>query len=134
MVAGIVAIILSGCAVLGLIVLAGIIHYILEDIVNLIMIIDPECAKRVRFSDMNIEEKYPCTLIINATYDTSFTGTAYDFSEYESKKIIGMTVCNPKNSKYKDYFDEEGNFCNVIVPNQTVCKMKDGNYIWMDAL
>ena len=37
---------------------------------------------------MNIEEKYPCTLIINATYDTSFTGTAYDFSEYESKKII----------------------------------------------
>ena len=41
MVAGIAAIILSGCAVLGLIVLAGIIHYILEDIVNLIMIIDP---------------------------------------------------------------------------------------------
>ena len=134
MLAGIVEIILSGCAVLGLIFLVGIILYLLDDIVILIMITDPECAKRVRFSDRNIEEKYPCTLIINATYDTSFTGTAYDFSEYESKKIIGMTVCNPKNSKYKDYFDEEGNFCNVIVPNQTVCKMKDGSYIWMDAL
>ena len=134
MVAGIVAIILSIFAVLGLIVLAGIIHYILEDIVNLIMITDPECAKRVRFSDRNIEEKYPCTLILNATYDTPFTGTAFDFSEYEKNKIIGLTVCNPKNSKYKDYFDEEGNFCNVIVPNQTVCKMKDGSYIWMDAL
>ena len=115
MIAGIVAIILSIFAVLGLIVLAGIIHYILEDIVNLIMITDPECAKRVRFSDRNIEEKYPCTLIINATYDTSFTGTAYDFSEYESKKIIGMTVCNPKNSKYKDYFDEEGNWIEVPI-------------------
>ena len=55
MIAGIVAIILSGCAVLGLIVLAGIIHYILGDIVNLIMIIDPECAKRIRFSNKNIE-------------------------------------------------------------------------------
>ena len=134
MVAGIVAIILSIFAVLGLIVLAGIIHYILEDIVNLIMITDPECAKRVRFSDRNIEEKYPCTLALNATYDTPFTGMAFDFSEYEKRKIIGLTICNPKNPKYKDYFDEEGNFCNVIVPNQTVCKMKDGSYIWMDAL
>ena len=67
MVAGIAAIILSGCAIVGLIVLARIIHYILEDIVNLIMITDPECAKRVRFSDRNIEEKFPCTLILNAT-------------------------------------------------------------------
>ena len=95
MIAGIVAIILSGCAVVGLIILAGIIHYILEDIVNLIMIIDPECAKRVRFSDRNIEEKYPCTLILNATYDTPFTGTAYDFSEYEKSKIIGLIVFYP---------------------------------------
>ena len=80
MTAGITAIILSGCAILGLIVLAGIIHYILEDIVNLIMIIDPECAKRVRFSDRKIEPEYPCTLILNATYGASFAGTAFDFS------------------------------------------------------
>ena len=134
MIAGIVAIILSGCAVVGLIILAGIIHYILEDIVNLIMITDPECAKRVRFSDRNIEEKYPCTLIINATYDTPFTGTAFDFSEYEKSKIIGLTICNPKNPKYKNYFDENGDFYNVIIPDQVVYKMKDGSYAWEDAL
>ena len=134
MVAGIAAIILSGCAVVGLIILAGIIHYILEDIVNLIMITDPECAKRVRFSDRNIEEKYLCTLILNATYDTPFTGTAFDFSEYEKSKIICLTICNPKNPKYKDYFDENGDFYNVIIPDQVVYKMKDGSYAWEDSL
>lgn len=132
--AGIVAIILSGCAILGLIVLSGIIHYILEDIVNLIMIIDPKCANRVRFSDRNIEEKYPCTLILNATYNTSFTGTAFDFSKYEKNKIIGLTICNPKDPRYKDYFDENGDFYNVIVPDQMIYKMKDGNYVWEGAL
>ena len=132
--AGIVAIILSGCAILGLIVLSGIIHYILEDIVNLIMIIDPKCANRVRFSDKNIEEKYPCTLILNATYDTPFTGTAFDFSKYEKNKIIGLTICNPKDPRYKDYFDENGDFYNVIVPDQMIYKMKDGNYVWEGAL
>ena len=131
---GIVAIILSGCAILGLIVLSGIIHYILEDIVNLIMIIDPKCANRVRFSDRNIEEKYPCTLILNATYNTSFTGTAFDFSKYEKNKIIGLTICNPKDPRYKDYFDENGDFYNVIVPDQMIYKMKDGNYVWEGAL
>lgn len=132
--AGIVAIILSGCAILGLIVLSGIIHYILEDIVNLIMIIDPKCVNRVRFSDRNIEEKYPCTLILNATYNTSFTGTAFDFSKYEKNKIIGLTICNPKDPRYKDYFDENGDFYNVIVPDQIIYKMKDGNYVWEGAL
>lgn len=132
--AGIVAIILSGCAILGLIVLSGIIHYILEDIVNLIMIIDPKCVSRVRFSDRNIEEKYPCTLILNATYNTSFTGTAFDFSKYEKNKIIGLTICNPKDPRYKDYFDENGDFYNVIVPDQMIYKMKDGNYVWEGAL
>lgn len=131
---GIVAIILSGCAILGLIVLSGIIHYILEDIVNLIMIIDPKCAKQVRFSDRNIEEKYPCTLILNATYNTSFTGTAFDFSKYEKNKIIGLTICNPKDPRYKNYFDENGDFYNVIVPDQMIYKMKDGNYVWEGAL
>lgn len=132
--AGIIAIILSGCAILGLIVLSGIIHYILEDIVNLIMIIDPKCANRVCFSDRNIEEKYPCTLILNATYNTAFTGTAFDFSKYEKNKIIGLTICNPKDPRYKDYFDENGNFYNVIVPDQMIYKMKDGNYVWEGAL
>lgn len=132
--AGIVAIIFSGCAILGLIVLSGIIHYILEDIVNLIMIIDPKCANRVCFSDRNIEEKYPCTLILNATYNTSFTGTAFDFSKYEKNKIIGLTICNPKDPRYKDYFDENGDFYNVIVPDQMIYKMKDGNYVWEGAL
>ena len=98
------------------------------------MIIDPECAKRVRFSDKNIEEKYPCTLILNATYDVPFTGTAFDFSEYEKSKIIGLTICNPKNPKYKDYFDENGDFYNVIIPDQVVYKMKDGSYTWEDSL
>ena len=134
MVAGIVAIILSIFAVVGLIILAGIIHYILEDIVNLIMITDPECAKRVRFSDRNIEEKYPCTLILNATYDTPCTGTAFDFSEYEKSKIIGLTICNSKNPKYKNYFDETGDFYSVTIPNQVVYKMKDGSYAWEDSL
>ena len=47
----------------------------------------------------------------------------YDFSKWESDKIIGVTAM------HKDIKFEEDRIS--VVPNQTVCKFKDGTILWV---
>ena len=78
--------------------------------------------------EQNIEERYPCTLLLSVKEGADFTGSVYDFSLYDEKKIIGLTEYQTE-IEHEDKNDEDG-IRSALLPNQVVCKMKDGSYQW----
>lgn len=72
------------------------------------------------------EEKFPCTLLLTIQEGADFHGSVYDFSQYEEKNIIGLIECTKETTKHND--DEEPKL--ALIPNQVVCKMKDGSFQW----
>lgn len=78
--------------------------------------------------EQNIEERYPCTLLLSVKEGADFTGSVYDFSLYDEKKIIGLTEYQTE-IEHEDKNDEDG-IRSALLPNQIVCKMKDGSYQW----
>ena len=87
----------------------------------------PEESMKLWF-DKNIEEKYPCSLLLSVKEGADFTGSVYDFSLYDEKKIIGLTEYQTEIT-HEDKNDEDG-FRFALLPNQIICKMKDGSYQW----
>ena len=69
------------------------------------------------------KEIIECTLLIVFLDNDDFTGTAYDFSTYESNGVIGM-YC------YLEGREDEDVEKHLILPNQKVHLMKDGSYQW----
>lgn len=76
------------------------------------------------YFDKQAEEIFPCTLLFTENNNADFTGLVYDFSQYEEKNIIGLIEC--KNESVPE--DYEPKF--ALIPNQTVLRMKDGNFQW----
>lgn len=76
------------------------------------------------YLDKQAEEKFPCTLLLTENNNADFTGSVYDFSQYEEKNIIGLIEC--KNEAVTE--DYEPRF--ALIPNQTVLRMKDGSFQW----
>ena len=76
--------------------------------------------------DKFTEEKFPCTLLLTENNDAEFDGSVYDFSQYEEKNIIGLIECTKETTKHND--NEEPKL--ALIPNQVVCKMKDGSFQW----
>ena len=77
----------------------------------------------------NAEETYPCTLLLSIVEGAEFDGSAYDFSLYEEKGIVGLTEFKTEASsgKYENY---EGDPLVATLSNQIIYKMKDGSYMW----
>lgn len=73
-----------------------------------------------------VEEKFEgATLLLLEQYAPE-QAMIYDFSKWEDSKIIGVTAM------YKDVkVDEDGDGRLGIVPNQTVCRFKDGTVLWV---
>lgn len=73
-----------------------------------------------------IDEEYLCTILlfgnkINAGYlEIDFTKLIYDFSKYDKYNIVTLI------EKDKNIDDMEP----LFFPNQTICKMKDGSFLW----
>lgn len=78
------------------------------------------------YFDHQTEEKFPCTLLLTIQEGADFHGSVYDFSQYEEKNIIGLIECTKETTKHND--DEEPKL--ALIPNQVVCKMKDGSFQW----
>ena len=78
--------------------------------------------------DKFAEEKFLCTLLLTESNNAEFDGTVYDFSQYEEKNIIGLIECKKGNIIDKDKDEDEPRF--ALLPDQTVLRMKDGNYQW----
>lgn len=73
-----------------------------------------------------VEEKFEgATLLLLEQYAQEQT-MIYDFSKWEDSKIIGVTVMHKDVKPNEDDEDRMG-----IVPNQTVCRFKDGTVLWV---
>ena len=118
--------ILSGLLLLSLLIIATMWSGIGKMIEMYIKEHPEESLKR--WFEQNIEERYPCTLLLSVKEGADFTGSVYDFSLYDEKKIIGLTEYQTE-IEHEDKNDEDG-IRSALLPNQVVCKMKDGSYQW----
>ena len=118
--------ILSGLLLLSLLIIATMWSGI-GKMIEMYIKEHPEESLKQWF-EQNIEERYPCTLLLSVKEGADFTGSEYDFSLYDEKKIIGLTEYQTE-IEHEDKNDEDG-IRSALLPNQVVCKMKDGSYQW----
>ena len=118
--------ILSGLLLFSLLIIATMWSGI-DKMIEVYIKEHPEESMKQWF-EQNIEEKYPCTLLLSVKEGADFTGSVYDFSLYDEKKIIGLTEYQTE-IEHKDKNDED-EIRSALLPNQVVCKMKDGSYQW----
>lgn len=72
-----------------------------------------------------VEETFKdATLLVTEQYSPEKV-MIYDFSKWEDDKIIGVTAMHEEVSQN----EEEERMS--IVPNQTVCRFKDGTILWI---
>ena len=116
--------ILSGLLLLSLLIIATMWSGI-DKMIEVYIKEHPEESMKQWF-EQNIEERYPCTLLLSVKEGADFTGSVYDFSLYDEKKIIGLTEYQ---TEIEHENDEDG-IRSALLPNQIVCKMKDGSYQW----
>lgn len=81
---------------------------------------------------------YPCVLLLGVKYNADMSGTIMDFSQYDDKKIIGMTVMNkdkpPKDvEEYLSDLDEEDDTVNILIKNALVFQRLEGVWDWKEA-
>ena len=81
--------ILSGLLLLSLLIIA-IMWSGIDKMIEVYIKEHPEESMKQWF-EQNIEERYPCTLLLSVKEGADFTGSVYDFSLYDEKKIIGLT-------------------------------------------
>ena len=118
--------ILSGLLLLSLLIIIAMWSGV-EKMIEVYIKEHPEESLKQWF-EQNIEERYPCTLLLSVKEGADFTGSVYDFSLYDEKKIIGLTEYQTE-IEHEDKNDEDG-IRSALLPNQVVCKMKDGSYQW----
>lgn len=118
--------ILSGLLLLSLLIIVAMWSGV-EKMIEVYIKEHPEESLKQWF-EQNIEERYPCTLLLSVKEGADFTGSVYDFSLYDEKKIIGLTEYQTE-IEHEDKNDEDG-IRSALLPNQVVCKMKDGSYQW----
>ena len=116
--------ILSGLLLFSLLIIATMWSGI-DKMIEVYIKEHPEESMKQWF-EQNIEERYPCTLLLSVKEGADFTGSVYDFSLYDEKKIIGLTEYQ---TEIEHENDEDG-IRSALLPNQIVCKMKDGSYQW----
>lgn len=81
--------------------------------------VDLERHNFTEWFETNVVEEYPCTVLLD-TSPKDFMGTVTDFSLYEDYGI----VCIQESVPGVGIGDEP-----VLLPNQKVCKMSDGQYL-----
>ena len=82
------------------------------------------------YFEHEVEEKFPCSLLLSIKEGADFDGSVFDFSNYEKNKIIGLTEFRKETTSNGKYEDDEGDPVAALLPNQMVCKMKDGSFQW----
>ena len=77
------------------------------------------------YLDTYTVKEFPCTLIVANIYNSKDTFLAYDFSKYEENNIIMLT-----HYKAEEKDEEEEVVISAPMPNQKICLMEDGTYLW----
>lgn len=117
--------ILGGLLLCALFVIAAL-WMAIGKLMNAYMEDNPKAFMKYYF-DSQTEERYNCTLLLTINDSADFDGSVYDFSLYEKNKIIGLTECRKETTKHDEDNDESKI---ALIPNQVVCKMKDGSFQW----
>ena len=94
--------------------------------------LDDRTATEVFFDKKNIVKEYPCNLLLTLTINENLSDmlAAYDFSEYEGKGIIGLTIYYGDDSKIRQMFKGDEEEISLMYRDQKVYEMKDGGYQW----
>jgi hypothetical protein len=94
--------------------------------------LDDKTATNIFFDKKNIVKEYPCNLLLTLTINENLSDVlaAYDFSEYEERKIIGLTIYYGDDSRIKQMFKGDEEEISLMYYNQKVYEMKDGGYQW----
>lgn len=79
----------------------------------------------------NIEESFPCCLLLHLQFNAKESTKITDFSNYENSNIIAYSVLSkgPPPPRYADQLEEDGSI-RILVHNVRVNKYKDGKYFW----
>lgn len=79
----------------------------------------------------NIEESFPCCLLLHLQFNAKGSAKITDFSNYENSNIIAYSVLSkgPPPPGYVNQLEEDGSI-RILVHNVRVNKYKDGEYFW----
>lgn len=79
----------------------------------------------------NIEENFPCCLLLHLQFNAKEFVKITDFSNYENFNIIAYSVLSkgPPPPGYANQLEEDGSI-RILVRNVRVNKYKDGEYFW----
>ena len=97
--------------------------------INYLIDKDPKFTMDYYF-DKEVEEKFPCSLLLSVKEGADFNGSVFDFSQYEETGVIGLTEFRKEITSGKTFEEEDGELKVAVLPNQIVCKMKDGSHQW----
>lgn len=79
----------------------------------------------------NIEESFPCCLLLHLQFNAKEFAKITDFFNYENSNIIAYSVLSkgPPPPGYANQLEEDGSI-RILVHNVRVNKYKDGEYFW----
>lgn len=79
----------------------------------------------------NIEESFPCCLLLYLQFNAKESAKITDFFNYENSNIIAYSVLSkgPPPPGYANQLEEDGSI-RILVRNVRVNKYKDGEYFW----
>lgn len=79
----------------------------------------------------NIEESFPCCLLLHLQFNAKEFAKITDFSNYENSNIIAYSVLSksPPPPGYANQLEKDGSI-RMLVRNVRVNKYKDGEYFW----
>lgn len=79
----------------------------------------------------NIEESFPCCLLLYLQFNATEFAKITDFSNYEKSNIIAYSVLSkgPPPPGYANQLEEDGSI-RMLIRNVRVNKYKDGEYFW----
>lgn len=79
----------------------------------------------------NIEESFPCCLLLHLQFNAKESAKITDFSNYENSNIIAYSVLSkgPPPPGYANQLEKDDSI-RILVRNVRVNKYKDGEYFW----
>jgi hypothetical protein len=117
----IIGLLIAVVLIMGL-VLRSVWHALLEAIED-----NPKLKAEIYFDEKNVEEKFPCMLLLTLKEGADQEAQIFDFSRYEELGIVAMTQLDTEVRLTKHC---EDNMVSTMIPDQIICRMKDGSYQW----
>jgi hypothetical protein len=123
--------------ILSILLILSIIYNILFT-KGVVKLLDPETIEQKYnliadyYEDANnIEESFPCCLLLHLQFNAKEFAKITDFSNYENSNIIAYSVLSksPPPPGYANQLEKDGSI-RILVRNVRVNKYKDGEYFW----